>query len=455
MFWMVKTNNNMSKNTNLSFLTDYITADITNGRIGINNASPAYAFDVNGTMRTSGATYLATASGNVGIGTTTTEGVLTIKGTSAQPPTSGTTANSLLQLVGSLGAELNIGSNTVTGGYGSYIQASDNNLAVPYPLNLQPNGGNVGIGVAIPRSILEVQKTSGNTSLGVASGFNLLLSQGGAINEYSQIGLGYTNANSPGVIGFLTTDAAAYTSGALIFATRSATTDTVPSERMRITSGGSLLMAKNSVIGINTTDGSDDGYLALCGASGDGPTRGGTIILSGNERADEPGYVVLSAGNVIGIGSVITFRTAATERMRLIGNGRLLIGTSTDGGYLLYVNGNAAGTSGFANVSDGRFKKDITPIESALNKVKLLNGVSFNWDKTSRPDLALDDKNHLGLIAQEVEAILPQVVTTGEDEFETKTIIYSDIVPVLIEAIKEQQVQIQELSAKVTLLENK
>jgi hypothetical protein len=136
----------MSKNTNLSFLTDYITADITNGRIGINNASPSYAFDVNGTMRTSGATYLATASGNVGIGTTTTEGVLTIKGTSAQPPTSGTTANSLLQLVGSLGAELNIGSNTVTGGYGSYIQASDNNLAVPYPLNLQPNGGSVGIG---------------------------------------------------------------------------------------------------------------------------------------------------------------------------------------------------------------------------------------------------------------------------------------------------------------------
>lgn len=61
----------MSKNTNLSFLTDYITADITNGRIGINNASPAYAFDVTGIARTSTSTYLATASGNVGIGTTT------------------------------------------------------------------------------------------------------------------------------------------------------------------------------------------------------------------------------------------------------------------------------------------------------------------------------------------------------------------------------------------------
>ena len=60
----------MSKNTNLSFLTDYITADITNGRIGINNASPAYSFDVTGIARTSTSTYLATASGSVGIGTT-------------------------------------------------------------------------------------------------------------------------------------------------------------------------------------------------------------------------------------------------------------------------------------------------------------------------------------------------------------------------------------------------
>ena len=68
----------MSKNTNLSFLTDYITADITNGRIGINNASPSYAFDVTGIARTSTSTYLATSSGNVGIGTTTASSLLTL-----------------------------------------------------------------------------------------------------------------------------------------------------------------------------------------------------------------------------------------------------------------------------------------------------------------------------------------------------------------------------------------
>jgi hypothetical protein len=219
------------------------------------------------------------------------------------------------------------------------------------------------------------------------------------------------------------------------------------SERMRITSGGNLLMTKDFAIGINTSDGSDNGYLALCGASADGENRGGYIYLSGNERVSDPGHVTIGAGNVIGYGSVIAFRTGAgVERMRIIGNGRVLIGTPTDGGYLLYVNGNAAGTSGFANVSDSRFKKDITPIENALTKINQLNGISFNWDKDSRPDLNLDDSNHLGLIAQDVEEILPQVVTTGEDELQTKTITYSDIVPVLIEAIKE-------LSAKNTALE--
>jgi hypothetical protein len=67
----------MSKNTNLSFLTDYITADITNGRIGINNPSPAYSFDVTGAARTTGATYISTSGANVGIGTTSPAGIST------------------------------------------------------------------------------------------------------------------------------------------------------------------------------------------------------------------------------------------------------------------------------------------------------------------------------------------------------------------------------------------
>ena len=96
------------------------------------------------------------SDGNVGIGTTAPEGKLTINYTAANLPTSGTTSNSAIQILSSLNNQLNIGLN-VAPGYGSYIQASDNNLAVPYSLNLQPSGGNVGIGTTAPVKMLDVQ----------------------------------------------------------------------------------------------------------------------------------------------------------------------------------------------------------------------------------------------------------------------------------------------------------
>ena len=103
--------------------------------------------------------------GNVGIGTSSTEGKLTISYTAAELPTSGTTSNSAIQVISSLNNQLNLGLNTVSGDYGAYIQASDNNLAVPYPLNLQPNGGNVGIGVTGPVTKLEVPGSLSNSSI--------------------------------------------------------------------------------------------------------------------------------------------------------------------------------------------------------------------------------------------------------------------------------------------------
>ena len=96
------------------------------------------------------------ADGNVGIGTDSPEVKLSIDYTAAELPTSGTTSNSAIQLTSSLNNQLNLGLNTVSGGYGAYIQASDNNLAVPYPLNLQPNGGNVGIGTTTPNAKLHI-----------------------------------------------------------------------------------------------------------------------------------------------------------------------------------------------------------------------------------------------------------------------------------------------------------
>jgi hypothetical protein len=144
-------NSNGSFTASGNITTGLAITNTTAGRsinIGVFDAG-AYAYIQSAYVASAQTTFalaLNPNGGNVGIGTTSPEGKLTVVGISAQPPTSGTTANSLLQLKGSLGNELNIGSNTVAGNYGAYIQASDNNLAVPYQLNLQPTGGNVIIG---------------------------------------------------------------------------------------------------------------------------------------------------------------------------------------------------------------------------------------------------------------------------------------------------------------------
>ncbi len=118
------------------------------------------------------------------------------------------------------------------------------------------------------------------------------------------------------------------------------------------------------------------------------------------------------------------------------------IGTTTPG-YTLDVNGTVAGQGAFTSTSDKRYKKDIQPITEALSKVMALQGITFNWDRTTNPELNFDDKNHIGFSAQDIEKVLPQVVNTATDKMQTKSVAYGDVVPVLVEAIKEQQQQIE------------
>ena len=96
-----------------------------------------------------------------------------------------------------------------------------------------------------------------------------------------------------------------------------------------------------------------------------------------------------------------------------------------------------------------RLKRDILPIENALDKILMLNGVTYNWNKEFDPDKNLDDDNHIGLLAQDVEKIIPQIVSTDDSKHQLKSMAYTELIPVLIEAIKEQQTQINELKNKL------
>lgn len=90
--------------------------------------------------------------------------------------------------------------------------------------------------------------------------------------------------------------------------------------------------------------------------------------------------------------------------------------------------------------SDKKLKNNITNIPNALTKVSAINGVTFDWNE-------LSDKtgSDVGLIAQEVESVLPQVVTTRDDGI--KALRYEKVVPLLVEAIKELQKRVEQLES--------
>ena len=139
-------------------------------------------------------------------------------------------------------------------------------------------------------------------------------------------------------------------------------------------------------------------------------------------------------------------------------NGYVGAGISPTSLYALSVNGGSssnyslrvykgayASGSGFVSASDARLKKNVVPLEDALSSVLQLNGVLYQW-RDEVNDLE-GNPRQLGLIAQEVETVLPEVVT--EDENGYKGIAYDKLTALLIEAVKEQQSIIDELKMQV------
>lgn len=93
--------------------------------------------------------------------------------------------------------------------------------------------------------------------------------------------------------------------------------------------------------------------------------------------------------------------------------------------------------------SDARLKENIEEIPNALEIVKAIRGVTWNWKDEVRADLKQSPTT--GLIAQEVEAVFPLVVRTDEDEFGTKRINYERMIGLLVQAIKELNDKVEEL----------
>jgi hypothetical protein len=103
------------------------------------------------------------------------------------------------------------------------------------------------------------------------------------------------------------------------------------------------------------------------------------------------------------------------------------------------------------NFSDSRLKMKISPITDPLQGILLLNGVTFYWNTSDYPELQLSNNQQIGLIAQELEQVYPELVSSDENGY--KTVDYVKIIPVLVEAIKQQQLMIVNLQEGIGNLE--
>lgn len=131
-----------------------------------------------------------------------------------------------------------------------------------------------------------------------------------------------------------------------------------------------------------------------------------------------------------------------TTRLIITDAGDVGIGTLTPS-YKLHVNGSVAGFGAYNTLSDSTFKTNVSPIKNGLNKIMALQPKSYDWKREEYPEMNFEKGKGLGFIAQEVEPIVPEMVQI--DDKGIYTLQYSELIPILVKAIQEQQAIIKSL----------
>ena len=136
-----------------------------------------------------------------------------------------------------------------------------------------------------------------------------------------------------------------------------------------------------------------------------------------------------------------------SNRLAIASNGNVGIGRSNPS-YKLDVNGSVRLNNIIYN-SDGRFKANVAALTSSLAAISSLRGVSYDFKQT-QADYAFGAEKHIGFIAQEVQQVFPELVHPDADGY--LGVDYVALIPVLVEAMKEQQAQIKALEARLNEL---
>jgi hypothetical protein len=428
----------------------YLYTKGNNFLLGTANASKSLVFMTGGQIQSTYERMRIDGSGNVGIGVTNpsyklqvsaasnplqltglqtganTDSVLTVSNGVVKrlsPASLTTSSSNAWALVGNTGS-----ATTKLGTTGNYDLPLITNNTTQMTVTA---GGNIGIGstsfdASQPEKLLVDAGTSAT---------NNLIGAYGDLNGYVQIGVQNRNSGN--------------SASSDIVATADNGTNTTNYIDMGINSSSYANNNSNLLNRVNI------GYLYSNATAdffiGNGATNqdmifftnsgsAGTVTANGNEamRIDANGNVGIggTSRNVSG--------TATTNPEKLVVSGNIIPRTSGSGtiGTSVYKWNAVYATNGTIQTSDRRMKTNILDLKYGLKEVLAMRPVSFNWKTTP------GSNKKVGLIAQEVKAIVPEVVS-GDETKETLGLNYAELVPVLINAVKEQQKEIEALKKMI------
>jgi hypothetical protein len=202
----------------------------------------------------------------------------------------------------------------------------------------------------------------------------------------------------------------------------------------------------NSTLTVGNSTGSIPGEISINPAYTS--NEGGQINIRKSLNGSTADWVIDQYGTTSSDARLRIFNSISEANgITIMENGNIGIGSLTPS-VRLQVAGDIIANS-IAGSSDLRFKTNITPIENPLQKVLQLRGVNFDWNKNAFPERSFSESKAIGFIAQEVENVLPEVVQTEKTVEGYKAVQYDKVVALLVEAIKEQQKQIDGLKLEL------
>jgi hypothetical protein len=297
-----------------------------------------------------------------------------------------------------------------------------------------------GIGTTTPKTKLHVKDNGGTFRIEGTDHVFMELYPQGATTRYGYFG--YPGASST-VLTFMNQ----FSTGTMAWGTNNTT-------RMFLLSDGKLGIGNSSpgsTLTVGSTDGTVPGEITLNPTAAS--NEGGQINFKRSLNGSTVDWSIDQYGTSVSDARFRIFNTSELNGMVIKENGFIGMGNSAPT-VRLQVTGDIIANS-IAGSSDARFKTNISPITNSLQKVLALRGVHFNWNTTAFPERMFSDKKTIGFIAQEVEKVVPEIVQTENTPEQYKSVHYDKVVALLVEAIKEQQKQINQLQKQVKKLRKK